>query len=140
MKKITSFTDISHGYVVTTVLVPILSLLSIYEFSIIFSNYESTQDVDAFNKIYNWGWWFIFIALINGILCDLDSRKLKEKNIELNKSFFWGAILVPVYLYMRGSSLNKIYKMGWLSSQAAFISWFICFFLQIPIESWLLSE
>jgi hypothetical protein len=140
MKKIIPFTDISHGYVVVTVLAPILTLLSIYEFSIIFSNFESTQDDDAFSKIYNWSWWFVIIVFINGILCDLDSRKLKEKNIELNKSFFWGAILVPVYLYMRGSSLNKIYKMGWLRSQVAFIAWFISFFLQMPIESWLFSE
>jgi len=140
MAKITPFTEVSHGYIVVVVLIPIISLFAIFELANIFSNYEVSQDNEAFHNIYSWGWWFLIIVLINGLLCDLDSRKLEESNIKLNKSFFWGAILVPVYLYMRGSALNKIYRLGWLKAQIAFIAWFICFFLQFPIESWLLGE
>ena len=49
--------------------------------------------------------------------------------ININNAFSWALILVPVYLYKRGSILNKTYKIGGFKSQWPLMTWVLFFFL-----------
>ena len=58
-------------------------------------------------------------------------KQLKKANIKINNAIIWGAVLVPVYCYLRGSRMNKIYNLGGIKSQWVFISWMGSFFVSL---------
>ena len=58
-----------------------------------------------------------------------DNKQLNKNRININNAFSWALILVPVYLYKRGSILNKTYKIGGFKSQWPLMTWVLFFFL-----------
>ena len=84
------------------------------------------------NDVYNNTFiWLIFYASLNGFLGSYDNKQLNKSGINITNAMTWSAILVPVYLYKRGSVLNKTYKINGFESQWPFMIWVAFFILSI---------
>jgi len=130
-KDIPTLNYIPNGYLVFLILIPILGKFFFEPLIVLFF-----QNIFNFNpeSIMNaWILWMIFYASLNGFISDLDSKALKKSNINIKRAIFWGVIFVPVYIYIRGSTLNKIYNLGGLKSQWAFLTWILVFIVSIII-------
>ncbi len=73
------------------------------------------------------------------ILSLSDYYNLKKLGIHVKYGFISSLIFTPVYLYLRGTELNKIYSLGWGKSQLFFIGWIIVWAINFPIEEYLLA-
>jgi hypothetical protein len=122
----------SHGYIVFVILFPIIFSLLEVEFSL-------ASDYVDFEKNFNSNKWIWIPILVNGILCDLDQRSLKKFGIKLKYGTLWSLVLVPVYLYMRGTQLNATYRIGYLKSQIFFFLWLISLAVSYPITEYLIN-
>ena len=84
------------------------------------------------NDVYNNTFiWLILYASLNGFLGSYDYKQLNKSGINITNAMTWSAILVPVYLYKRGSVLSKTYKISGLESQWPFITWVTFFILSM---------
>jgi len=84
------------------------------------------------NDVYNNTFiWLILYASLNGFLGSYDNKQLNKSGINITNAMTWSAILVPVYLYKRGSVLSKTYKISGLQSQWPFITWVTFFILSM---------
>ena len=83
---------------------------------------------DVYNNTYVW---IVFYAVLNGFLGSYDNKQLNKSGINITNAMTWSAILVPVYLYKRGSVLNKTYRISWFESQWPFITWVTFFILSM---------
>ena len=84
------------------------------------------------NDVYNNTFiWLILYASLNGFLGSYDNKQLNKSGINITNAMTWSAILVPVYLYKRGSVLSKTYKISGLQSQWPLMTWVLFFFLSV---------
>ena len=104
-KKIGSSTNL---FILFLVSVPLIGFLFLEP--ILANIISQTFDMNI-NDVYNSTFlWIALYALLNGFLAELDNKQLNKNRININNAFSWALILVPVYLYKRGSILNKTYK------------------------------
>ena len=115
--KKTPLNKINNGYAVFLIFIPLLGAL-----------FLEPLLIDMFGAGVFWPV-LIAYAIINVSTIYYDEKELNKAKIKINNALIWGAILVPVYCYLRGSSMNKIYNLGGIKSQWVFISWFVSFFL-----------
>jgi hypothetical protein len=128
---------IPHGFVVFNI-----SFLIIGTFiQLIVSNsiIQTGKSEYAFDEIYDNSKWQFLYAAVAGIFCILDFYNLKKLGIQVKYGLVAALLMTPFYLYLRGSKLNEIYKLGWGKSQSFFIGWVIIFAISIPIEQYLLK-
>ena len=137
-----SYESISQGYVVLLLLTPfiatVISLL-IWLFPILYApEYAknvsvSLSDAIAYRYSAPISLFFVFFSFVK------DIQALERAGI-LIRGWSRASILIPpVYLYIRGSKLNQVYQIGWMRSQAAFITWFIFLGISIYFDSWLIT-
>jgi hypothetical protein len=117
--KIVTLNKINNGYAVFLIFIPIIGVLFFEPLFI------SMFGADTFFPIV------IGYAIINVSTIIQDEKQLKKANIKINNAIIWGAVLVPVYCYLRGSRMNKIYNLGGIKSQWVFISWMGSFFVSL---------
>jgi hypothetical protein len=135
---------IPHGFIVSLILFILVGVFIQITVSLgIFESSTSSSTMTpsgrfAFNEIYNGIGWTFFYLLVNTLLCQLDFYNLRKCGIYLKLGFI-STFIVPIYLYFRGTELNKIYSLGWGKSQLFFIAWIIVFIIMIPIEQYLLK-
>lgn len=110
---------INNGYAVFLIFVPILGVLFLEPLLISMFGADTLWPV------------FILYAVINVSTIYYDEKQLNKAKIRINNALIWGAILVPVYCYLRGSAMNKIYNLGGIKSQWVFLSWIGSFFVSI---------
>lgn len=126
---------IPHGFVVALILFVlfhsfITSSVSLFIFE--------TGKFNSFDEIYYNEKWFIFYIILNTLFCQLDFYNLKKVGIYVKRGFIF-SFIVPVYLYLRGSEINKKYSLGWVKSQFFFLLWLIAYIFNIPIEYYTLE-
>jgi|TARA_B110000093_G_scaffold138392_1_gene148491 uncharacterized membrane protein YozB (DUF420 family) len=123
-RKIGSSTNL---FILFLVSVPLIGFLFLEP--ILANIISQTFDMNI-NDVYNSTFlWIALYALLNGFLAELDNKQLNKNRININNAFSWALILVPVYLYKRGSILNKTYKIGGFKSQWPLMTWVLFFFL-----------
>ena len=120
MTKKTPLNKINNGYAVFLILIPILGPL-FFE-PLIYS-------VTGISTIVGF---LIYIGL-NVTTIYYDELEMKKSNIKINNALIWAAILVPVYCYLRGSAINKIYNLGGFKSQWVFLCWLSTFFISVAL-------
>ena len=121
---ITPLNEIGNGYAVFLISIPIIGALFIEPFIYSMFGY------DTFFPI------LLAYAILNIMAVTQDEKQLIKANIKINNGLIWGALLVPVYCYLRGSALNKRYNLGGLNSQWVFICWIVSFFISTMITAW----
>jgi hypothetical protein len=133
-ESIDSYKTMPQGYMVTAILLPIFAIFIQLIISDIFDgdNYSSSEIYDSNN-------WFYLYAVLNGYFCFCDAKKLERHGINMKYSQILGLILVPIYMYIRGTKVNQHYKLGWLKSQIIFIAWIVSFVISIPLEQYLID-
>ena len=72
--------------------------------------------------------------IINVSTIHYDEKELNKAKIKINNALIWGALLVPVYCYLRGSAMNKIYNLGGMKSQWVFLCWLGSFFVSFLLD------
>ena len=77
---------------------------------------------------------FIFYIAANVTTVYYDEKQLNKAKVKINNALIWGAIVVPVYCYLRGSAINKIYNLGGLKSQWVFLCWIGSLFISGIID------
>jgi hypothetical protein len=127
---------IPHEFIVFLILFMLLGIfiqipVSLYIF-------DSGEYNYTFDKIYYGNGWMYFYGIVNLLFCQLDFYNLRKFGIHIKFGFI-SSFIVPVYLYLRGTELNKIYSLGWGKSQLFFIAWIIIFIISIPIEQYILE-
>ena len=130
-KKIPRLNHLPNGYLVFLILIPILGKLFFEPLIILFFHKIFSTNPESISD--KWVLWTLFYMSLNSLTCNMDSKELKKHNINIEKAVFWGAVFVPVYIYIRGSALNKIYNLGGLKSQWAFLTWIILFIISVII-------
>ncbi len=70
-------------------------------------------------------WWLLPSCLLTSYLCFLDSRLLDKQSVKIRFSILFGFIFPPVYLFIRGSALNKKFNLGFLKSQLIFFAYIL---------------
>ena len=129
---------IPHGFIVFNI-----SFLIIGTFiQILLSNaiFETGKSGYAFDEIYDSSKWVFFYTAVSSIFSILDFYNLKKLGIQVKYGLIAALLFTPVYLYLRGTKLNEIYKLGWAKSQSFFIGWIMIFAISIPIEQYLLNQ
>lgn len=64
----------------------------------------------------SWGASAILYCVLNSIFCSIDESRLKKQGFDTSScSWFWGALLVPVYIYRRARLVgdDNSYFIGW---------------------------
>ena len=122
--ELTPLDEIGNGYAVFLISIPIIGALFIEPFIYGMFGYDTVLPI------------FLAYAILNVMAVSQDEKQLIKANIEINNGLIWGAFLVPVYCYLRGSELNKRYNLGGLNSQWVFISWVVSFFISMMITLW----
>ena len=121
VKKKVPLNQINNGYAVFLIFIP---LLGAFFFEPLLMGMFGA---DTFFPI------LVFYIAMNLTAIYHDEKQLNKANIKINNALIWGAILVPVYCYLRGSSLNKVYNIGGIKSQWVFLCWIGTFFISILI-------
>lgn len=121
MTKKVPLNQINNGYAVFLIMIPVIGLF-IEPFILNLFGYDTF-----------WPVWILYLVLNISTIIQ-DEKQLQAANIKINNAVIWGAILVPVYCYLRGSALNKIYNLGGIKSQWVFISWMISFIISIMLS------
>ena len=129
-----SYKTMPQGYMVATVLLPILGTIFILFISDTFAGNKYSSD-----EIYNSNNWFFLFAFLNGFFCFVDANKLERQGINMKYSQILGFILVPIYIYIRGTKVNHHFKLGWVKSQIIFIAWVVSYLISIPFEYYLIN-
>jgi hypothetical protein len=130
-KKFPRLSALPNGYLVFLILIPISGRIFFEPLIVLILNTIFNANPESVKN--HWLLWTVFYSVLNGYTCNLDSKELKKHNIDIDKAIFWGAVFVPAYIYIRGSTLNKIYDLGGLKSQWAFITWIVLFIITISI-------
>jgi len=120
--KRTPLNQINNGYAVCLIFVPIIGVL-LFEPILM-----SIFGVDTFFPV------LIFYMAANATTVYYDEKQLNKAKVKINNGLIWGAILVPVYCYLRGSAINKIYNLGGLKSQWVFLCWIGSLFISGIID------
>ncbi len=110
---------INNGYAVFLIFVPILGALFLEPLLINMFGADTLWPV------------LIAYTIINVSTIYYDEQQLNKAKIKINNALIWGAIFVPVYCYLRGSAMNKIYNLGGIKSQWVFLSWIGSLFVSI---------
>jgi hypothetical protein len=113
--------QINNGYAVFLIFVPLLGVFFWEPFLM------DMFGEDTFFPV------LFFYAAMNIAAIYHDEKQLNKANIKINNALIWGALLVPVYCYLRGSSLNKVYNLGGVKSQWVFLCWIGTFLISILI-------
>jgi|TARA_B100001964_G_C13748641_1_gene386434 hypothetical protein len=121
-EKRTPLNQINNGYAVCLIFVPIIGALF---FDPII---RSIFGVDTFYPV------LIFYMAANGTIAYYDEKQLNKAKVKINNALIWGAVFVPVYCYLRGSAINKIYNLGGLKSQWVFLCWIGSLFISGIID------
>ena len=64
----------------------------------------------------SWGASAFLYCVLNSIFCSIDESRLKKQGFDTSScSWFWGALLVPVYIYRRARLVgdDNSYFVGW---------------------------
>lgn len=64
----------------------------------------------------SWGSSAILYCVLNSIFCSIDESRLKKQGFDTSScAWFWGALLVPVYIYRRARLVgdDNSYFIGW---------------------------
>lgn len=64
----------------------------------------------------SWGASAILYCVLNSIFCSIDESRLKKQGFDTSScAWFWGALLVPVYIYRRARLVgdDNSYFIGW---------------------------
>ena len=122
--ELTPLNEIGNGYAVFLISIPIIGALFIEPFIYDMFGYDTIFPI------------LLAYAILNVMAVSQDEKQLIKANIKINNGLIWGAFLVPVYCYLRGSALNKRYNLGGLNSQWVFISWVVSFFISMMITPW----
>lgn len=64
----------------------------------------------------SWGASAFLYCVLNSIFCSIDESRLKKQGFDTSScSWFWGALLVPVYIYRRARLVgdDNSYFIGW---------------------------
>ena len=120
--KRTPLNQINNGYAVCLIFVPIIGVL-LFEPILM-----SVFGVDTYYPV------LIFYMAANVTTVYYDEKQLNKAKVKINNGLIWGAILVPVYCYLRGSAINKIYNLGGLKSQWVFLCWIGSLFISGIID------
>jgi hypothetical protein len=133
-ESIDSYKLMPQGYMVALILFPIFSIFVqlIISYNFVGKDYSS-------DEIYNSINWFFFFAIFNGLFCFCDAKKLENHGINMKYQSLLGIVLVPLYIYIRGTKVNQHYKLGWLMSQMPFIAWTASFLISFPLEQYFIS-
>jgi hypothetical protein len=129
---------IPHGFIVSSIVFILIGIFIQIAISILIfdkGKYEYT-----FEEIYYGKGWLWFHNIVFIMLSQLDYYNLKKIGIHVKYGFISSLIYTPVYLYLRGTELNKIYSLGWGKSQSFFIGWITLWIISFPIEAYLLGE
>ena len=126
-KKSTPLNQINNGYAVCLIFVPIIGALFIEPIL------RSIFGVDTVFPV------FIFYIAANVTAVYYDEKQLNIAKVKINNALIWGAFLVPVYCYLRGSAINKIYNLGGFKSQWVFLCWIGTLFISVIIDAIMLS-
>ena len=66
-------------------------------------------------------------CVLNSILCSIDESRLKKQGFDTSScSWFWGALLVPVYIYRRARLVGD--------DNSYFIGWFVMLGLSVFVD------
>jgi len=120
--KRTPLNQINNGYAVCLIFVPIIGVL-LFEPILM-----SVFGVDTYYPV------LIFYMAANVTTVYYDEKQLNKAKVKINNALIWGAIVVPVYCYLRGSAINKIYNLGGLKSQWVFLCWIGSLFISGIID------
>ena len=126
-KKSTPLNQINNGYAVCLIFVPIIGALFIEPIL------RSIFGADTVFPV------FIFYIAANVTAVYYDEKQLNIAKVKINNALIWGALLVPVYCYLRGSAINKIYNLGGFKSQWVFLCWIGTLFISVIIDAIMLS-
>ena len=141
--KTNTFTElkyelIPHGFVVFNI--SFLIIGTFIQIIVSSSIFETGKSGYAFDEIYDSRKWVFFYTAVASIFSILDFYNLKKLGIQVKYGLIAALLFTPVYLYLRGTKLNEIYKLGWGKSQSFFIGWIMIFAISIPIEQYLLNQ
>ena len=121
-EKRTPLNQINNGYAVCLIFVPIIGVL-LFEPILM-----SVFGVDTYYPV------LIFYMAANVTTVYYDEKQLNKAKVKINNALIWGAVFVPVYCYLRGSAINKIYNLGGLKSQWVFLCWIGSLFISVIID------
>ena len=134
IESIDSYKTMSQGYMLAVILLPIYGIfIQIFIFDIFDGGKYLSEE------IYQSTYWIFLYGFLNSLFCFLDAKKLERYGINMKYSQILGFILVPLYIYIRGTKVNKHYKFGWIKSQIFFIAWIGSILISIPLEEYLLN-
>jgi hypothetical protein len=108
-------------------------------FQVKISEIVSSDEVEFVSIYSSFLGWFVLFSIVNLILCFMDRESLSKHGLK-NLSGVLILILVPIYLYFRGDSVNNAYKVGWFKSNIFLIIWVVSLACSIPLEEYLLSK
>ena len=120
MSKKIPLNKINNGWVVCLICIPFFGALIIEPIFFIWFGNSIIPTI-------------LFYLCMNVVIIYQDQKQLELANIKIDNGLIWGAILVPVYTYLRGSAFNKKYNLG-VQSQWVFICWMISFVIGILIS------
>lgn len=75
----------------------------------------------------SWGASAFLYCVLNSIFCSIDESRLKKQGFDTSScSWFWGALLVPVYIYRRARLVGD--------DNSYFIGWFVMLGLSVFVD------
>lgn len=120
---------ISSGFILLVSTLPMWMLFVQVIISLAMANNNNRLAAQYYDHIS----WMYVTWITNAILCSIDSNKLRKNGIEVSR--LWSIILVPVYIYKRGSVLMKIYGGDFVKNQIHLLLWIGALLISINIPT-----
>jgi hypothetical protein len=137
---VVSYERISQTYIVLLLLAPFISTFVAVALFILTTVYFPEYAYHATLSQSLESLWSIQLSSSLVLLfLALDIRGLERGGVYIKGWSRVSILIPPVYLYIRGSKIDKAFKLGWLRSQAPCLAWFVSIALYTYAESRFMS-